>query len=73
MMRDCSVCECSPEEIPKPWLEEVGQSCVVFLSLLALVCVFAAAGRGGPALRLFLIFSQKKSASIQWVRGAFLF
>lgn len=24
MMRDCSVCECSPEEIPKPWLEEVG-------------------------------------------------
>ncbi|CAM9271821.1 unnamed protein product [Ectocarpus sp. 12 AP-2014] len=22
MMRDCSVCECSPEEIPKPWLEE---------------------------------------------------
>jgi len=23
MMKDCSVCECSPEEIPKPWLEEV--------------------------------------------------
>lgn len=22
MMKDCSVCECSPEEIPKPWLEE---------------------------------------------------
>ena len=23
MMRDCSVCECNQEEIPKPWLEEV--------------------------------------------------
>ncbi|CAN0020420.1 unnamed protein product [Ascophyllum nodosum] len=22
MMRDCSVCECNQEEIPKPWLEE---------------------------------------------------
>ncbi|CAM9770828.1 unnamed protein product [Scytosiphon promiscuus] len=22
MMKDCSVCECSPDEIPKPWLEE---------------------------------------------------
>lgn len=22
-MRDCSVCECSPDEIPKPWLEQV--------------------------------------------------
>lgn len=30
MMRDCSVCECSPEEIPKPWLEEVGRGCVVW-------------------------------------------
>ncbi|CAM9859083.1 unnamed protein product [Pylaiella littoralis] len=22
MMKDCTVCECSPDEIPKPWLEE---------------------------------------------------
>eukprot|EP00903_Cladosiphon_okamuranus_P017822 g16401.t1 len=22
MLKDCSVCECSPDEIPKPWLEE---------------------------------------------------
>ncbi len=26
-LRDCSVCECEPDEVPEPWRRAEGESC----------------------------------------------
>lgn len=63
MMKDCTVCECSPDEIPKPWLEEVNELLLSHQQASKTVCwrpvyvVHAKVGYGRVAAHCFLWMS----------------